>query len=74
MIGLPLRLLGVTLAPVVAPDAQATLLALISVRVLHGSGDRGRNRLEWDAAAMKVTNLPKANDYLHYAYRKGWAL
>jgi predicted dehydrogenase len=56
------------------PLIESTLLALISVRVMQGAGDRGRNRLEWDAAAMKVTNLPKANDYLHYEYRKGWTL
>ena len=28
--------------------------------------------LEYDAANMKFTNLPEANDFLHYEYRKGW--
>jgi hypothetical protein len=49
------------------PLIEATLLPLISVPL-------GGRRLEWDAAAMKVTNLPKANDHLHYEYRKGWTL
>ncbi|MBN2028622.1 Gfo/Idh/MocA family oxidoreductase [bacterium] len=30
--------------------------------------------LEYDAVNMKFTNLPEADDLLHYEYRKGWAL
>jgi hypothetical protein len=30
--------------------------------------------LEYDAANMKITNLPEANNYLHYEYREGWKL
>ena len=30
--------------------------------------------LEYDAANMKITNLPEANDYFHYEYRRGWSL
>ncbi|MDR1356167.1 MAG: Gfo/Idh/MocA family oxidoreductase [Tannerellaceae bacterium] len=30
--------------------------------------------LEYDAASMKITNLPEANDYFHYEYRNGWKL
>lgn len=30
--------------------------------------------LEYDAENMKITNLPEANDYFHYAYRDGWSL
>ena len=30
--------------------------------------------LEYDAANMKITNCPEANDYFHYEYRKGWTL
>ncbi|MEZ5069622.1 MAG: Gfo/Idh/MocA family oxidoreductase, partial [Bacteroidales bacterium] len=30
--------------------------------------------LEYDAKNMKITNLPEANDYFHYEYRKGWSL
>jgi len=31
-------------------------------------------RIEWDAANMKVTNLPEANTYVRTQYRKGWSL
>jgi hypothetical protein len=30
--------------------------------------------LQWDEAAMKVTNLPAANEYLDQPYREGWSL
>jgi predicted dehydrogenase len=30
--------------------------------------------LEYDAANMKITNLPDANSLFHYEYRKGWSL
>ena len=30
--------------------------------------------LEYDAANMKITNCPEANEYFHYEYRKGWSL
>jgi predicted dehydrogenase len=28
--------------------------------------------LQYDAENVKITNLPEANDYFHYEYRKGW--
>lgn len=28
--------------------------------------------LKYDAENMRITNLPEANDYFHYEYRKGW--
>ena len=31
-------------------------------------------RIEWDAANLKVTNLPEANRYVRAPYRKGWSL
>lgn len=31
-------------------------------------------RLEWDSRAMRFTNCPEANRYLHSAYRSGWKL
>jgi predicted dehydrogenase len=49
------------------PLTEAVLLGMVSVRL-------GGQRLEWDAAAMKVTNEPEANALLHYAYRPGWEL
>jgi predicted dehydrogenase len=30
--------------------------------------------LEYDAANMKITNLPEADEFFHYEYRKGWEL
>ncbi len=33
-----------------------------------------RSRLEWDPAAERVTNVPRANELLHYEYRKPWSL
>jgi len=33
-----------------------------------------KSRLEWDAEREVITNLPKANDLLHYEYRKPWKL
>lgn len=29
-------------------------------------------KIEWDAGALKVTNIPDANKYLQREYRKGW--
>ena len=48
------------------PMTEAVLLGTVSVRV--------GKRLEWDAANLRVTNVPEANDYLHYDYRDGWTL
>jgi predicted dehydrogenase len=33
-----------------------------------------KQRLEWDAKKELVTNYPKANELLHYEYRKPWKL
>jgi len=33
-----------------------------------------RTRLMWDGDAMKVTNMPEANQFLQRTYRKGWTL
>jgi len=33
-----------------------------------------RVKLHWDGDAMKVTNLPEANQYLRREYRQGWTL
>jgi hypothetical protein len=30
--------------------------------------------LRWDSAAMRITNLETANDYLQMPYREGWSL
>ncbi len=47
-----------------APFTEAILLGNIALRF-------GR-KLEWDAANMKFTNLPEANQYVSKEYRKGW--
>jgi len=31
-------------------------------------------KLNWDGEKMKITNVPEANDYLHYEYRGNWTL
>jgi len=31
-------------------------------------------RIQWDAANLKITNLPEANRYVRTKYRKGWEL
>jgi len=35
---------------------------------------RFNKTLEYDAKNMKITNLPEANNFFHYEYRKGWTL
>jgi hypothetical protein len=35
---------------------------------------RTGEKIEWDAAKMKVTNNLKANEYIRREYRKGWEL
>jgi predicted dehydrogenase len=49
------------------PLTEAVLLGTVSVRM-------GGKRLLWDSTEMKVTNLPEANEYLHYQYRPSWTL
>lgn len=49
------------------PLTEAVLLGTVSVRM------EGR-KLIWDSDNKRVTNVPKANEYLHYQYRKGWTL
>jgi predicted dehydrogenase len=47
------------------PLTEAVLLGTVAVRV---PGET----LKWDAAALKVTNSPKADGLLRKSYRKGW--
>jgi len=49
------------------PLTEAVLLGSVCI---HNGGDP----LHWDSAAMKFTNDPDANKFLHYEYRKGWSL
>ena len=41
---------------------------------LAAAGLRAGRRLEFDAVAGKITNVPEANKYLVREYRKGWEL
>jgi len=35
---------------------------------------RAGEKVEYDSANMKITNMPEANKYLVREYRKGWEL
>ena len=51
------------------PLTETMLLANVAVRL------KDRNmKLLWDAAKMEFTNLPEANELLHFQYRPGWSL
>ncbi len=51
------------------PLTEAMLLANVAVRL------KGRNmKLLWDGEKMEFTNLPEANEHLHFEYRSGWSL
>lgn len=49
------------------PLTETVLLGTVSVRM-------GGRKLDWDSENLKITNLPEADKYLHYEYRKGWTL
>ena len=46
---------------------ETILLGNIAIRL---TGEQ----LAWDGPGLKFTNNPRANQYLHYEYRKGWTL
>ena len=48
------------------PLSEVVLLGNLALRT-------GR-RIEWDAANMKCTNVPEANQFVKREYRKGWEL
>ncbi|NQT24718.1 Gfo/Idh/MocA family oxidoreductase [candidate division KSB1 bacterium] len=35
---------------------------------------KSNTKLLWDSENMQITNLPEANEMLHYEYREGWKL
>ncbi len=47
---------------------------LTEMVLLSNVAVRARRRIEWDSAAMKVTNLPAANQYVTKEYRSGWGV
>ena len=51
------------------PLTETMLLANVAVRV------KDKNlKLLWDGEKMEFTNLPEANELLHFPYRPGWSL
>jgi predicted dehydrogenase len=48
------------------PMTEAILLGNVAAQV--------GQKLAWDAAGMKITNIPEANKYLKRSYRAGWTL
>ncbi|HSL23186.1 MAG TPA: Gfo/Idh/MocA family oxidoreductase, partial [Vicinamibacterales bacterium] len=49
--------------------AQLTEVMLLGIASL-----RAKSKLHYDGEAMRVTNVPDANHYLHREYRQGWSL
>jgi hypothetical protein len=47
---------------------------LTEMVLLSNVAVRARRRIEWDSAAMKVTNLPSANEFLTKQYRGGFGV
>jgi len=47
------------------------IMLLTNIAVLT---QRFNTTLEYDGKNMKITNLPEANNFFHYDYRKGWTL
>ncbi len=48
------------------PQAETVLLGNIALLT--------RKRLQWDAQALSITNVPEANDLLRTKYREGWGV
>ncbi len=53
------------------PLTEAVLLGSVAIRL---GGEMIGEKLHWDSANLKVTNVPQANHLLHYEYRQGWSL
>lgn len=52
-------------------DYSARLTEMV---LLSNVAIRARRRIEWDSAAMKVTNVPVANEYVTKQYRPGFGV
>lgn len=55
------------------PLTELILLGNVAVRMSLQLQAKGL-KLTYDGAAMKVTNLPEANEHMHRTYRDGWGL
>jgi hypothetical protein len=51
-----------------APLTEVMLLGVVALRAGQGV------RIDYDAAAMRITNVPDANRFLTREYRAGWSL
>lgn len=51
-----------------APLTETMLLGIVALRAGQGK------KIDYDGAAMRVTNVADANQYLQREYRKGWSL
>ena len=47
---------------------------LTEMVLLSNVAVRARRRIEWDSAAMKIPNLPAANEFLTKQYRAGFGV
>jgi predicted dehydrogenase len=47
---------------------------LTEIILLGNIAIRTGEKLSWDGENMKITNVPEANNYLHYEYRGDWTL
>ncbi|MCA9268337.1 MAG: gfo/Idh/MocA family oxidoreductase, partial [Planctomycetales bacterium] len=48
--------------------------ALTDVALVGNLAIRTGESITWDAAARRVTNVARANDFVHREYRRGWSL
>jgi hypothetical protein len=55
------------------PLAESVLLGNVALRAQLRE-DLTLGKLLWDSDALKFTNLPEANPFLHRDYRTGWSL
>ena len=51
------------------PLTETMLLANVAVKL-----QAKNTKLLWDGEKMEFTNLPEANELLHFDYRPGWSL
>ena len=49
------------------PLTETVLLGVLAARFPG-------KKLQWDAAVLRVSNLPEANEHVRVAYRKGWEI
>lgn len=64
------------------PLTETVVLGCVALRVAPGmeveTEEDGKKKkvvykhIDWDGPNMKITNIPKANDFLKRPYRKGW--